>query len=66
MKRRFRIYEIEHQGDECEALSELSRIGCLDIEVISRDYIRCECEESIAVQCVVPPHVKLEEADLCL
>jgi hypothetical protein len=63
IKKRFRVYEVEHQGDEQEAISELLRVGCVSVKVIERDY---NGEESIAVECVVPEGVKLSEAEVCL
>ncbi len=33
-----RIYEVEHQGDELEALYELQDMGCKNARVIDRDY----------------------------
>lgn len=51
---RFRVYEIEHHGDESAAISELSSAGCSEIKVIERDH---EGEESIAVECLLPTGV---------
>jgi hypothetical protein len=66
----FRIYEIEHSGDESHAVSELRRLGCEDVKVIHRDY---EGEESIRVTCYLPDPTLWEferrvarESDLCL
>lgn len=51
MRARFRVYEVEHQGDEAEALHDLRKAGCDNIEVLSRDF---EGEESIAVAVDLP------------
>ena len=67
---RFRIHEIEHQGDESDAISALLGAGCVSVKVLSRDYQECECEESIAVECDLPEGMTLrqleEKAELCL
>lgn len=49
--RTFRIYEVEHQGDEDGATSALYRAGCRNIRVLERDY---EGEESILVSADIP------------
>lgn len=61
--KRFRIYEIEHQGDESHALSQLTKAGCTNIRVIGRDF---DEDESILVECRVPDEVNLNDYDLCL
>lgn len=48
---RFRIYEVEHSGDERASLEDLTRAGCSDIRVLARDY---EHAEAIAVECTLP------------
>lgn len=67
MKRRFRLYEIEHQGDESQAVSDLQRAGCTDVRVIARDY---DGEESIAVEAVIPEGMTMTQladaAEVCL
>jgi transcriptional/translational regulatory protein YebC/TACO1 len=49
--RTFMIHEIEHSGDEEDALEALAEGGCTDIEVLERDY---EGEESIVVRATLP------------
>lgn len=61
------IYEVEHSGDELEALYELEDIGCKNIRVIDRDY---EGGEQITVV-ADPPEGKnlmafIIERDLCM
>jgi hypothetical protein len=68
--KRFYIHEIEHQGDEDDAIRGLSRAGCTKIKVLRRDYQECECEESIAVECELPEGMTLRQlerkAEVCL
>lgn len=58
---RFRIYEVEHQGDEQAAVEDLRKAGCDEIKVVCRDYLECECEESIMVECLLPEGMKSAE-----
>jgi hypothetical protein len=63
----FNIYEIEHSGDEDDAISQLRAAGATDIKVVGRDH---EGEESMRVQCVLPDGVTWsqfsERTELCL
>lgn len=51
---RFRVYEIEHGGDESAALELLAKAGCKNIKVLGRDY---EGAEAIGVECELPAGV---------
>lgn len=61
---RFPVYEIEHGGDEENAIEALGKAGCKDLKVLDRDY---EGGESIVVSCVLPAGVtkKTELERLC-
>jgi len=61
-----RIYEVEHPGDEFEALYELQDMGCTKARVIDRDYDG----EYVVVSAEVPDGLNLMaliiERDLCM
>jgi hypothetical protein len=63
---RFNIHEIEHQGDEDNALSELVKAGCEGIDVVARDYD----DEVIRVDATLPEGWTLQTLEkmtqLCL
>lgn len=62
-----RVYEVEHPGDEFEALYELKDMGCTRTSVIDRDYYD---GEYIVVSADVPDSLNLMaliiERDLCM
>jgi len=64
--KRFKLYEIEHHGDESNAISELHRVGFENVRVLDRDH---ENEESISVEAIVPEGMSfsamLAEAEVC-
>lgn len=48
---KFRVYEIEHSGDEAASLADLRKAGFEKVSVLARDY---EGSESIVVEATVP------------
>jgi len=56
----FRVYEIEHSGDEQASIDELRAAGCTDIKVLSRDY---SGSESMVVRCDLPPNKTLAQIE---
>jgi hypothetical protein len=49
----FRVYEIEHDGDLADAITELHKYGAEKISVVSIDF---EDTESVKFEIMVPEH----------
>lgn len=63
MRIRFSIHEIEHEGDEDDAIAELTAAGCQNVKVVERPYNDGDgCDESMVVECTLPTAVTTLEA----
>jgi hypothetical protein len=47
---RFRVYEIEHQGDVDASVEDLKRAGCTGVRILATDF-EAEC---MVVECTLP------------
>jgi len=56
------VYEIEHEGDEDDAITELKAAGCRGLRVIERAYQTTDgSDESMRVELELPEGMTIEE-----
>lgn len=59
---RLHVHEIEHQGDEQTSLDDLAKAGCLNLRVVSRNYLEGDGDdESMIVECSLPEGLTFTE-----
>lgn len=51
---KFRVYEIEHNGDVDASVEDLRKAGCTNVRVLTTDF---EESESMVVECTMPAGV---------
>lgn len=62
IKVRITIYEIEHEGDEEDALIELQNAGCKAVRVIERAYQDTDgASESMRVELELPEGLSIDQ-----